>query len=101
GSGFADGGFQIDGVPFTPFYLRLGNSFVYTNARAIDFGGYAIGRPDSQLAPADSGLLLSLENLDPWNALDDDVQLASWGAGLPLYDLAPVLDAGATSFTSA
>jgi hypothetical protein len=104
--GNADGTFSIV-VPAQRYTIQLGEIYLNTTTRTVHFGQNAAGRPDVYQAAINEGLSLTMSNVDAWKA-DDELQLASWGAGLDYFSsiqsstILPANrpDAGDTSFAA-
>jgi hypothetical protein len=83
-SGAADGTFVIPDVPRTRYVLELGSLLISTEARELHLGDNLPGRPEVFVANPNEGLSLTATNLAPWTG-DDELQLASWGAGITFF----------------
>lgn len=60
-------GWRFTGIPSGAYYLRTGNSFVVTSARAVDIGSNRLGRPDTVFSDLFwSPVQVNLVNLAPW-----------------------------------
>lgn len=87
GSGQPLGTFLIPEVPAgSPYLLRYGQTYIWTDKRSVDLGYAALGRPNAELEPEGTRLEFQLDGLSPWTFLDD-LQLHSPSAGMDWVSL--------------
>lgn len=62
----APGEYVFPDVPFTPYYVKVGEVFVVTDARAIDLSVNRLGRADAQHREYAPIVSLELDGLEQW-----------------------------------
>lgn len=107
GFGRADGTFHVPGVPVGPFFLQLGNRFVWTAENVVDLGEVQPGRRGLEaMAPtAVVPVTFDLSNLAPWQppprqgALGDRLDVFSGDSNTWIWNVVPggPLATGATA----
>jgi hypothetical protein len=105
-TGTAEGTFAVPDIRGR-YLLQVGNLLVSTTTRRVVLGDNVAGRVDVYVANPDEGLTLTASNLAPWTT-DDELQLASWGAGIAYFSStqrrgilkANAPDAGDTALTA-
>jgi hypothetical protein len=104
--GNADGTFVVPDV-HGRYLAQLGDLFISATSKHLSLAENIAGRAEVFVANPNEGLQLTASNLAPWTA-DDELQLASWGAGLTYFSTAQrhgvikqnAPDAGDTSLTA-
>jgi hypothetical protein len=85
--GDVNGNFVVADVPHSQFVFELGSIFIATDSRVVNLGDNVAGRPDVTVLNPNEGITLTAGNLAPWSA-NDELQLASWGAGIGYFSSA-------------
>lgn len=67
GYGRPDGTFDIPEAPAGAYWLRVGNSYFWTDARTVDLDQWQPGRPDQAYGAQGTELSLWLDGLAPWS----------------------------------
>ena len=70
GTGLTNGTFSIPQVPKEEFWLRFGNSYVWTDEHKLDLDTFAYGRPDAVPATLSTLLSFNVTGLTPFAATD-------------------------------
>ncbi len=104
--GDVNGNYVVPDVPQGPYVFQLGSIFIATDSRVVNLGDNVPGRPDVVVLNPNEGISLTAGNLAPWSK-NDELQLASWGAGIGYFSSAlnsailrtHVPDAGDTSLS--
>jgi hypothetical protein len=87
GSGTGEGTFNIpDVTPGSPYLLRFGRDYIWTDKRSVNLSRASRGRPGMEREPDGTLLQLQLDGLSPWTS-QDDLQLHSPTAGLDWISL--------------
>ncbi|PTL80461.1 hypothetical protein DAT35_27890 [Vitiosangium sp. GDMCC 1.1324] len=84
GSGQANGTFLIPGVDRTPYFLRIGTTYLWMNSRNLDLSFARLGRPDTLEEPVGTQLAFEIDGLSPWQ-VSDELQIHSTGAGIGYF----------------
>jgi hypothetical protein len=85
--GDVNGNYVVPDVPQGQYVFQLGGIFIATNSRVVNLGDNLPGRPNVVVLNPNEGISLTAGNLAPWTS-KDELQLASWGAGIGYFSSA-------------
>jgi hypothetical protein len=67
----ADGSYSIAAVPAGHYWLRAGNSAVWTDKSEVDLGVYMEGRKRMNFPSSPTTAVFNMSDMDPWRSLDE------------------------------